>query len=91
MWQALPSPLLRIYTWEDTSVVYNSLSGNTHLLGEAAAYILFELQRRQMGTMDVASSLAAIYQAELDSEVLLQTENILSELEALTLIEQPLS
>ncbi|RJG01870.1 HPr-rel-A system PqqD family peptide chaperone [Noviherbaspirillum sedimenti] len=39
-WQAISPQSLHTRTWDDEVVVYDALSGNTHLLGLAAARLL---------------------------------------------------
>lgn len=87
MWQAIPTQFLKVRCWDGESVVYNSLSGDTHLLGAAAMHILFKLQETQMDLTGLADSLASIWQMELSQDILFHISTILSDLEALALIE----
>ena len=40
MWQLMPGQRLRLRDYGDESVLYNDHSGDTHLLGGSAAYLL---------------------------------------------------
>lgn len=44
MWQLVPGQSLRHRGWNDEFVVYNELSGDTHLLGADAMHLLRVLQ-----------------------------------------------
>lgn len=56
MWQVLPGQSLRHRSWNDESVVYNDLTGDTHLLGADALAVLLALK-------DGALALPALCQA----------------------------
>lgn len=43
-WRLVPGQLLRAHQWDDEFVVYNDLSGDTHLVDAAAMAILLALQ-----------------------------------------------
>lgn len=43
-WRLVPGQLLRARQWDDEVVVYNDLSGDTHLIDAAAMAILRALQ-----------------------------------------------
>ncbi|MFA5242483.1 MAG: HPr-rel-A system PqqD family peptide chaperone [Sulfuricella sp.] len=87
MWQAISGDALHIRFWNDEFVVYNSLSGDTHLLGASAAHILLKLQHTASDVATLAASLASLMQAEMDDEFLSQTEQLLAGLGKLALIE----
>ena len=42
-WRLVPGQLLRARQWDDEFVVYNDLSGDTHLLDAAAMDILLRI------------------------------------------------
>jgi len=77
--------------WDDEYVVYNSLSGDTHLLGSTAALILLKLQQAPSNSTTLAESLASLLHAEWDDEFVAQVEHILADLDTLALIERILS
>jgi len=74
--------------WDDEYVVYNRLSGDTHLLGSTAAHILLELQQAPSNTTALIESLAPLLHAEMDDELVIQIEHILADLDTLALIER---
>ena len=43
-WQLLPGQLLTHRSWQDETVLFNDLSGDTHLLGADALALLFDLR-----------------------------------------------
>ncbi|MFN3397448.1 MAG: HPr-rel-A system PqqD family peptide chaperone [Sulfurimicrobium sp.] len=79
---------LHFRSWGDESVVYNSLSGDTHLLGLAAAHVLLKLQQAPSDAVALAESLAPVLQTGFDEELVLETERLLAELDRLALIER---
>lgn len=58
MWRITPGQTLRFRQFDDEFVLYNDLSGDTHLLGDSAMHILSELQRGPASGAALAASLA---------------------------------
>jgi PqqD family protein of HPr-rel-A system len=79
MWQVTPGQLLAHRGWDDEFVVYNDLSGDTHLIGGDAMAVLLCLQE---GARDEAALRAAL-EAPPDAAL----DGLLVELRALALIE----
>lgn len=80
---------LHFRSWGDEFIVYNSLSGDTHLLGSVAAQILLRLQKAPSDFMSLAESLTSLLQTEMMGEQLEpQLVNILEDLNAIALIER---
>lgn len=79
---------LQFRCWDDEFVVYNSLSGDTHLLDSTAAQILLKLQQAPSDAPSLSESLAPLLHAEMDDELVIQIEQILSDLDTLALIER---
>ncbi|UVW28908.1 HPr-rel-A system PqqD family peptide chaperone [Massilia sp. H6] len=52
MWRVIPGQLLVYRCWDDEAVLYNDLSGATHLLGPAALCLL---QALRAGPLDEAA------------------------------------
>lgn len=76
MWRITPGQALRFRQFDDEFVLYNDLSGDTHLLGDSAMHLLGELQRGPAPRAALAASLAAAlecapgdatFDAELDA------------------------
>jgi PqqD family protein of HPr-rel-A system len=59
MWRITPGQALRFRQFDDEIVLYNDLSGDTHLLGDSAMHILSELQRAPASRAALVLSLAA--------------------------------
>jgi PqqD family protein of HPr-rel-A system len=87
-WRVISDSALHFRFWEDEFVVYNSLSGDTHLLGTTAAQILLKLQQAPSNATSLSESLAPLLHAEMDDELVIQIEQILADLDTLALIER---
>lgn len=85
-WRA--SSALYLHSWGDEFVVYHSRSGDTHLLGLAAAHILLALQRAPSNSIILSKSLAPLLGVQTDDEFILQIDEILADLDTLALIER---
>lgn len=88
MWRVISGHALHFRSWEDELVVYNSLSGDTHLLGSAAAHVLLKLRQAPADAASLAESLAPLLQTDLDEELALEIEQLLADLDSLALIER---
>lgn len=84
MWQVIPGQDLRQWGWDDEYVVYNNLSGDTHLLSGDAMQILLALRT---APADAASLSASLKEPDSDADVSAAVSEILSELDKLSLIE----
>lgn len=88
-WRLISDQTLHLCGWDDEFVVYNNLSGDTHLLGSAAAQILLKLQHAPSDAIHLAQSLTSSLEVEvMDESLAPQLTNILADLNALALIEQ---
>ena len=85
------SPLLS-RSWDGEHVVYHPAAGDTHLLGDAAAQALVLLQAQPAGGVmlaaDLATELAGFCSPEESVHAVELTGAILTDLEALGLIER---
>ncbi|MDP1896712.1 MAG: HPr-rel-A system PqqD family peptide chaperone [Sulfurimicrobium sp.] len=88
MWRVISAHALHFRSWEDGFIVYNSLSGDTHLLGSSAAHVLLKFQETPANAALLASSLAPLMQAEMDEEFVSQIDQLLADLGNLALIER---
>lgn len=88
MWQVSSGDALHIRSWNDEFVVYNTLSGDTHLLGSSAAHVLLKLRQTASDAVTLATSLAPLIQAEMNDEFVSQIEQLLTDLGRLALIER---
>lgn len=78
IWRVVPGQQLAYRGWNGEYVLYNSLSGDTHLLGEAALRLLQALDRRPASP----PALAALLREEIED-----TAGLLADLRALHLVE----
>jgi PqqD family protein of HPr-rel-A system len=83
-WGIAPGQLLRHRGWDEVVVVYNDLSGDTHLLSAAAWTLLSALQD---GPDAQSDSAALAERLELDPDDLPQLDAMLASLSQLGLVE----
>lgn len=88
MWRLIHGQTLRQRRWGDESVLYNDLSGDTHLLGETAICLLQALQASAHDEATLLASLCAQLQIEADDTAARETAALLASLCALSLIER---
>lgn len=62
MWQVTPGQTLVARQWDDELVVFNSLSGATHLLGPGATVLLGVLQEAPADEATLAAALQAEFE-----------------------------
>lgn len=67
MWCIAPGQTLRFRQFDDEFVLYNDLSGDTHLLGDSAMHILSDLQRGPASAAMLTASLAAALECPMDA------------------------
>jgi PqqD family protein of HPr-rel-A system len=85
-WCLRPGQHLAYRQWDGECVLYNDLSGDTHLLGDGAIELLLALRRGPA----THRALAAVLQAEfdIDAEALAhETDTLLEDLQHLYLVE----
>jgi len=74
-------------SWADEVVVYNIVSGNSHLLSPTAVKVLKLLESRPLGISEISEQLALSENVGLDEEITVQVEKLLSSLDELGLVE----
>lgn len=87
MWRVTPGQALRFRQFDDEFVVYNDLSGDTHLLGDSAAHLLSMLQQAPRTTACLLDSLAAAHGVARDDSFDEEAGAVLTQLSSLFLIE----
>lgn len=89
-WRTISSDQsLYLHSWDnDEYVVYNSLTGDTHLLNLTAGRLLLELQQSPTDTLTLANLVTPTNQTGSDTQHKLEIEHILKELSELNLIEK---
>ncbi len=80
MWQVLPGQSLHHRSWGDESVLYNDLTGDTHLLDADAIAVLLALQG---GALALPALCAA-----LDDAPAPEVEAVLAELTLISLVKK---
>jgi PqqD family protein of HPr-rel-A system len=86
MWRVVPGQSLVFREWDGEAVLYNDLSGNTHLLDGAAIDVLQALRQRPADAATLAAGLAGHFEASAD-ELSLMIEDMLAGLATLDLVE----
>lgn len=86
-WRIAHGQTVRMLAWQHECVVFNDLSGDTHLLGAAAATVLCALQAGPAGTAVLAATLAASLSLPLDAQLRDEVDALLDELAQFFLIE----
>jgi PqqD family protein of HPr-rel-A system len=86
-WRLTPGQTLRYRHWQGESVLYNDLSGDTHLLADSAIHVLLVLQAGPAAHSALAASVRREFAGD-DGEVDDATvAGLLDELQSLVLIE----
>lgn len=86
MWRVVPGQSLVFREWDGEAVLYNDLSGSTHLLDGAAIDVLHALRRRPADAATLAAGLAGRFEADAD-ELSVMIEDMLAGLATLDLVE----
>jgi PqqD family protein of HPr-rel-A system len=86
-WRTVSLADLHWRVWEEQYVVYNDLSGHTHLLDPMAALILREIDE-YCETAELVERLAALLEVKVDDDLRGSIERTLAELDKLYLIER---
>lgn len=86
MWRVTPGQTLAARQWDDDLVLFNSLSGATHLLGPGAAFLLELLQDGPASEAQLGAALRAEFDVE-DEEAETGLAAMLARLAKLDLIQ----
>lgn len=87
MWRITPGQNLGFRQFDDEFVVYNDLSGDTHLLGDSAMHLLSVLQCGPATRAGLHASLAAALECDPDAAFAEQADALLATLAGFFLIE----
>ena len=88
-WQVISDQALYFHSWNNEYVVYNSLSGDTHLLNQTAGQLLLELQKTPTDTITLTNLVGSKDQTDSDTQQhKLEIEHILEKLSSLNLIKK---
>jgi PqqD family protein of HPr-rel-A system len=87
-WQLVAAHAVKLRAWDDELIVFNYLSGDTHLLGDAAGHIVAILQHSPADDRTIAAELCRRMQFGRTDEVIPEVGHILAELKALNLVEE---
>jgi PqqD family protein of HPr-rel-A system len=87
MWRLNLEHTLHFRSWDGDWVIYDSFSGDTHLLGETAVQLLQQLQKSPLSSRALADLLALENVCLINEQFTAEMEFILGELEELGLVE----
>ena len=87
MWQLKPGQAFRFRQYDDEFVLYNDLSGATHLLADSAMHLLSVLQQGPRSGEDLGAALAQALDCPRDAVVDDQAGAVVAQLAAYCLIE----
>ncbi len=92
MWRTTPGQAFRLRQFNDPAgpefVVYNDLTGATHLLGEAAVHLIQVLRVGPATSADLCTALAAALECERDDSLARDADAVLEQLAGFFLIER---
>lgn len=89
MWQLMPGQSFRLHSFDDEFVLYNDLSGDTHLLGAAAVHLLSVLQQGGPASdAALCDALAAALECARDPGFDAQAAAVLAQLASYSLIRR---
>jgi PqqD family protein of HPr-rel-A system len=92
MWRTTPGQAFRLRQFNDPDgtqfVLYNDLTGATHLLGEAAVHLLQVLRCGPADESGLCAALATALGCERDATLEADTQAVLAQLAGLFLIER---
>lgn len=87
MWCLTPGQLLRSREWQGEHVLYNDLSGDTHVLNDSAVWLLHALRERALDAAALTAAMRAEFDAEGGEVAEADVAALLDELAALALVE----
>jgi PqqD family protein of HPr-rel-A system len=85
-WRVVPGQTLQHRIWDDECVLYNSLSGDTHLIEASALHVLLALQPEPLSNKALSAALSAAL--ALDPEEAAVIPALLEDLKLLALVEE---
>jgi PqqD family protein of HPr-rel-A system len=87
MWRITPGQTLRFRQFDDEIVLYNDLSGDTHLLGGSAMHLLSVLQHGPAARQALHDSLAVALECGRDPDFDADADALLDRLAGFFLIQ----
>lgn len=87
MWRITPGQALRFRQFDDQIVLFNDLSGDTHLLGDSAMHLLSVLQHGPAPRAALLASLAEALDCAVDPAFEAEADALLASLAGYFLID----
>lgn len=88
VWRLSAGQRLEHRGWDEECVLYNNLSGDTHLIGAAALHLLERLRAGEADLATLVRALQADFDTDPDADLAFDIAHMLDELCGLSLIEQ---
>lgn len=85
-WQVTSPSTLHTRAWEDETVVYDELSGNTHVLGQVAARVLAAIAHAPADSAALTQALPDLLPEQTTGQEHAQLDAILAQLAGIALI-----
>lgn len=82
-WVVDDSPRFLSHHWDDEAAVYDTLTGDTHLLEPVAVEVVAMLRQGHHTSSDLANALADRFAISPEDDILAVTESTLKRLEAI--------
>lgn len=87
LWQTVAQGLLPFHVWDGDYVVYNPLSGSTHVLDIASGRVLMAVMEERMSARDICRHLAQFLDVQDDAGMAKTVAGLIAQLDELGLIE----
>jgi PqqD family protein of HPr-rel-A system len=87
-WRVAAGVRLHVRSWDGEFVLYNSASGDTHLLDARAAYALKVLERQPLSLAELVEIISALLEVEPNAKLSANLERLLSQFFRLGLLER---
>ncbi len=86
-WQTIPAESLFLHRWSARALVYNDISGHTHLMDEMTTVALERLMTGPQSAADLIAYLGTLFELPADQKLIDWVCNALIRLERLGLVE----
>jgi len=86
-WRVIGCRRATIRLWDNDCVVFNSLSGATHILSAVAGEVLFSLLSQPSDPTDLRARIAATFAVSDDADLAAAVDRAIAEMDELGLIE----
>lgn len=78
---------IRYYYWDDEAIIYNELTGDTHLLDRASADIVVSLSKQSVSRRELLNKLSVHFTDAIDLDLECFLDDLILRLQDLNLLE----